>query len=77
MTTTITINALNPLTTYEFRVCAINELGASPFSDPLIITTEMEGKLLIYIFLFHLNQTTTKVPPILIKKRRIAQFDFD
>ena len=46
LTTSITITGLSPLSTYEFRVCAYNELGGSPFTAPLVLTTEMEGKKL-------------------------------
>lgn len=63
-TTSITITGLNPLSTYEFRVSAYNELGNSPFTDPLILTTEIEGNYHLLALLYRSHWITPKKLPI-------------
>ena len=39
------VEGLQPYTTYQFRVRAVNEVGEGPFSNPVVITTLEDGKL--------------------------------
>lgn len=41
-----TIGELQPYTNYSLTLTAINELGESPPSEPLLFQTEEEGKLI-------------------------------
>ena len=38
------VERLQPYTTYQFRVRAVNEVGAGPFSNPVVIITLEDGK---------------------------------
>ena len=38
------LEGLQPYTTYQFRVKAVNVVGAGPFSNPVIIVTLEDGK---------------------------------
>ena len=38
------VEGLQPYTTYQFRVRAMNEVGAGPFSNPVVIITQEDGK---------------------------------
>ena len=38
------VEGLQPYTTYQFRVRAVNEVGAGPFSNPVVIITLEDGK---------------------------------
>ena len=38
------VEGLQPHTTYQFRVRAVNEVGAGPFSNPVVIITQEDGK---------------------------------
>ena len=38
------VEGLQPYTTYQFRVRAVNEVGAGPFSNPVVIITPEDGK---------------------------------
>ena len=42
------VEGLQPYTTYQFRVRAVNEVGAGPFSNPVIIITLEDGKWDLY-----------------------------
>lgn len=66
LTTSISITGLTPLSTYEFRVCAYNELGASAFTEPLVLTTEMEGTSLSLSlpFLLQAAESFSSAPPL-------------
>ena len=37
------MEGLQPYTTYQFRVRAVNEVGAGPFSNPVVIITLEDG----------------------------------
>ena len=37
------VEGLQPYTTYQFRVRAVNEVGAGPFSNPVVIITLEDG----------------------------------
>ena len=37
------VEELQPYTTYQFRVRAVNEVGAGPFSNPVVIITLEDG----------------------------------
>ena len=37
------VEGLQPYTTYQFRVRAVNEVGAGPFSNPVVIITQEDG----------------------------------
>ena len=39
------VERLQPYTTYQFRVRAVNEVGEGPFSNPVVIITPEDGKL--------------------------------
>ena len=38
------VEGLQPYTTYQFRVRAVNEVGEGPFSNPVVITTPEDGR---------------------------------
>ena len=38
------VEGLQPYTTYQFRVRAVNEVGAGPFSNPVVIITLEDGE---------------------------------
>ena len=38
------VEGLQPYTTYQFRVRAVNEVGEGPFSNPVVIITLQDGK---------------------------------
>ena len=38
------VEGLQPYTTYQFRVRAVNEVGEGPFSNPVVIITPEDGK---------------------------------
>ena len=39
------VERLQPYTTYQFRVRAVNEVGEGPFSNPVVIITPEDGEL--------------------------------
>lgn len=51
----LTIGSLSPLTTYKFRVLAVNTIGHSLPSGTVTITTDLEGREEFLTFLFQLN----------------------
>ncbi len=38
------VEGLQPYTTYQFRLRAVNEVGEGPFSNPVVITTPEDGR---------------------------------
>ncbi len=38
------VEGLQPYTTYQFRVRAVNEVGEGPFSNPVVIITPEDGR---------------------------------
>ena len=42
---TFTASGLTPHTNYTFRVAGVNEVGMSPFSDVITLSTDQEGKV--------------------------------
>ena len=40
----LVVEGLQPYTTYQFRVRAVNEVGEGPFSNPVVIITLEDGK---------------------------------
>ena len=40
----LVVEGLQPYTTYQFRVRAVNEVGEGPFSNPVVIITPEDGR---------------------------------
>lgn len=53
--TTATLRGLTPVTSYYIRVIAENAIGRSEPSEVIEVTTEEEGTITIYTFLWILN----------------------
>ena len=62
------VEGLQPYTTYQFRVRAVNEVGAGPFSNPVVIITledgEWDWKYVMIIASFHSHTYLTLSSPV-------------
>ena len=63
-TLSVVIAGLEEYNNYTIRVSAVNEIGASPFSDEIIQITDIAG-LIVCLILCYLNSVFNSIPILL------------